>query len=162
MNPQRSRPPAPPAPPPANDTEPSAPRARLLAKGVRSLAAKSLGRDERRAAALVVYPEDVERPRFRGDCQDGPRPCPFVSCKHHLYLDVDPDNGTLKFNYPALEPWELTDSCALDVADRGGQTLERVGELVGVTRQRVRQIEVALYRRTLAVADHIVGRDLDG
>jgi len=33
-------------------------------------------------------------------------------------------------------------SCALDVADRGGATLEEVGALINVTRERVRQIEV--------------------
>src|SRR4029077_6719314 len=32
-------------------------------------------------------PQDIERPRPRGDCVGGERPCPFVSCAHHLYLD---------------------------------------------------------------------------
>src|SRR3984957_9957175 len=37
----------------------------------------------------LLYPEvDVERPQTRADCASGERPCPFVSCKHHLFLDV--------------------------------------------------------------------------
>lgn len=86
------------------------------------------------------------RPRTRGECQNGPRPCPWVSCAHHLYLEVN-DSGSLKFNHPHLEPWELPETCALDVADAGGATLERVGELVNLTRERVRQIEVRAARR---------------
>ncbi len=84
---------------------------------------------------------DYERPRTRGECANAERPCPFVSCKHHLYLDVNEETGTLKINFPTKEPDELAESCALDVADRGGATLEEVGELVNVTRERVRQLE---------------------
>jgi hypothetical protein len=38
----------------------------------------------------------------------------------------------------------LPDTCALDVANRypGGLTLEKVGKRLGITRERVRQIEV--------------------
>lgn len=35
----------------------------------------------------------------------------------------------------------LEETCALDVAAQGGVTLERAGELLGLTRERVRQIE---------------------
>src|SRR5262245_15015702 len=37
----------------------------------------------------LLYPEtDYDKPRFRAECAEGPRPCPFVSCKYHLYIDV--------------------------------------------------------------------------
>jgi hypothetical protein len=107
---------------------------------------RSLSRDERRAGKLLVYP-DVDRPRSRGECQEAARPCPFVSCRHHLYLDVDVDSGSLKVNFPDLEPWELEETCALDVADRGGVTLEEAGALIHVTRERTRQIETQALRR---------------
>lgn len=81
------------------------------------------------------------RPKNRDECRVSDRPCPFVSCKHHLYLDVNPRTGSIKLNFPDLEVWELTETCALDVAERGGMTLEEVGELMNLTRERIRQVE---------------------
>lgn len=83
------------------------------------------------------------RPTHRDDCRTGDRPCPFVSCKHHLYLDINPRTGSIKLNFPDLEVWELPETCALDVAERGGMTLEEVGELMNLTRERIRQVESA-------------------
>lgn len=90
-----------------------------------------------------LYPEEYDRPRVRSECVNGPRPCVFVGCKHNLYLDVSARaNGqTIKFNFPDLEPEQMADSCALDVADEGGRTLEDVGALLNVTRERVRQLQ---------------------
>lgn len=70
------------------------------------------------------------------------RPCAWTSCKHHLYLDVNPETGSIKFNFPALEPWELAETCALDVADAGGVILDVLGTLMNVTRERARQLEL--------------------
>ena len=70
----------------------------------------------------------------------GERPCPFVSCKHHLYLDVSPRAGAIKLNFPDLEVWEMNETCALDIADRGGTTLEDVGAIMNLTRESVRLI----------------------
>ena len=68
-----------------------------------------------------MYPpvDDVDRPRTRAECADAPRPCPWVACKHHLYLDINPRTGSIKINFPDLEPWELPHTCALDVAEQG-------------------------------------------
>jgi hypothetical protein len=116
-----------------DDTEPeSCPRPRTVAADQR------LSRAER--AAFVSYPEGVERPRTRGECTGGPSPCPFVSCKHHLYIDVNRFGG-LKFNFPGIELEEMAETCALDVADRGGATLEEVGAILNLTRERIRQVE---------------------
>lgn len=103
----------------------------------------------------------VQRPLCRADCEDAERPCPFVGCKHHLYLDVNQETGTIKFNFPDIEPWEMKDSCALDVAERGGITLEEVGEIINLTRERVRQIEVKSTEklRKLAPEPHIIDRE---
>lgn len=106
----------------------------------KSIAAKRLSREEQRLGALLLYPE-VNRPDTRGECKGMPRPCPFVSCKHHLYLDVNPETGSIKINFPDKEVEELEETCALDVADKGGAILERCGELLNLTRERVRQIE---------------------
>lgn len=86
------------------------------------------------------YPDGVERPRTRGDCVGGVRPCPFVSCVHHLYLEVTRADGVrIMFPDRALE--DMPETCALDVADRGGATLEEIGEFLNTTRERVRQVE---------------------
>ena len=108
----------------------------------KTIAPKRLTRDEKKLAQELVYPEDVERPRTRAECQNMPRPCPFVSCEHHLYLDVNPDSGAIKLNLPHLEVWEMAETCSLDVADRGGITLEDVGAILNLTRERIRQVEV--------------------
>ena len=96
----------------------------------------------------LEYSEDNSgiRPRTRGDCVGGMRPCPFVGCKHNLYLDVS-SIGSIKFNFPELEPEEMKESCSLDIADRGGMTLQEVGDLFLLTRERARQIEINILRK---------------
>jgi hypothetical protein len=88
----------------------------------------------------------TERPRTRAECENGPRPCPFVGCRHHLYLDVNPATGSIRLNFPDLEVWEMKDSCALDIADQGGTTLMELGAVINVTRERIRQIEFTALR----------------
>jgi len=123
----------------------------------KTIAGKRLTREERRLAQLLVYPEEVDRPQSRAECQSAARPCPFVSCAHHLYLDVNPQSGAIKLNFPHLEVWEMKETCALDVADRGGITLEEVGEILNLTRERIRQVEV---RGLTKMREHS-GDDLD-
>ena len=100
------------------------------------------------------YPEmDYWRPVTRGDCMEMERPCPFVACKYHLYIDVHPVRGSIKINFPDAEVWEMTDTCALDIADRGGITLEEVGQIMNLTRERVRQLETQGLARLQRVDD---------
>jgi hypothetical protein len=108
----------------------------------------------------LLYPEvDVDKPETRADCVNGERPCPFVSCKHHLYLDVSARTGAIKLNFPDLEVWEMTETCALDVADRGGTTLEEVGAIMNLTRERIRQVEVKGLAKLQALKDMMALRD---
>lgn len=85
-----------------------------------------------------------ERPRRRADCQSGgsnaERPCPWASCRYHLAVDVQA-SGALTINFPDREIDELLDTCALDVAERGGLTREDVAARMNLTRERVRQLE---------------------
>jgi hypothetical protein len=96
----------------------------------------------REHADVLRIVEDV-RPRTRDECREGPRPCLHVSCRFHLYLDVNEATGSIKINHPGLEPWEMTETCALDIAERGGLTHEEIGHLLNVTRERARQLEEA-------------------
>jgi hypothetical protein len=109
----------------------------------KTIAMKRLTREELRIGAMLYPPvDDVVKPGSRDVCSQAERPCPWVSCKHHLYLDVNPDTGSIKINFPDLEVWEMPETCSLDVADRGGITLEEVGEIMNLTRERIRQVEV--------------------
>lgn len=69
-------------------------------------------------------------PKTRGECLEGgsnaARPCPWSRCRYQLN-----ESGT----------------CTLDLADQGGLTLEEVGTLLGVTRERIRQIEHLALRK---------------
>jgi len=108
----------------------------------------------------LLYPEtDYWKPRTRAECAEGPRPCPFVSCKYHLFIDVSSKTGAIKLNFPDLEVWEMNESCALDVADRGGTTLEDVGAIMNLTRERIRQLEVKALAKLNAVDDMLDLRD---
>ena len=114
-------------------------------KGLRrskTLSTRRLSREEIREADEILAATADLRPQTRHDCANALRPCPWVSCKFHLYLDVNPETGSIKLNFPDLEVWEMADTCALDVADRGGITLEEVGEILNLTRERIRQVEV--------------------
>ncbi len=116
----------------------------------RTMSRKEMARDlRRRRLGGELEPEEAEllksiegmRPRTRAECVNGPRPCLFVSCKHNLYLDVNPETGSIKLNFPDKEIWELEHTCALDVAEKGGITLEEVGAIMNLTRERIRQVE---------------------
>ncbi|HMI83071.1 MAG TPA: sigma factor-like helix-turn-helix DNA-binding protein [Polyangiaceae bacterium] len=108
----------------------------------------------------LLYPEhDYEKPNTRAECVEGIRPCPFVSCKHHLFLDVSSRTGAIKLNFPDLEVWEMNETCALDIADRGGTTLEEVGAIMNLTRERIRQVEVKALAKLDALKEMMALRD---
>ncbi len=107
-----------------------------------TLSLKKLTRVEMVAGIELGDVDTLTRPRTRADCLHTSRPCLFVNCRHHLYLDVNADVGSIKLNHPSLEPGDLQHSCALDVADLGGVTLEQCATVLNLTRERVRQIEV--------------------
>lgn len=110
----------------------------------RTIATKRLTKEEL-ALGEELRSVQINRPGHRTECSPGAgglRPCPYVACKHHLYLDVNPNTGSIKLNFPDLEVWEMAETCALDVAERGGITLEEVGEILNLTRERIRQVEV--------------------
>jgi hypothetical protein len=101
----------------------------------------------RKSGDWLMPPTAADHPRTWGECAGGPRPCPLVGCRHHLYLEVDPANGSIKVNRPDVPVWEMERSCTLDEAQRGGMTLEEVSEVLGVTRERIRQLENRAMRR---------------
>jgi len=141
------------------DGEIDAKRGRRRSK---TMSRKESARELRRQRAFgIVDPEldetvreiEASRPRSRADCANGPRPCMFIACKHHLYLDVNPATGSIKLNFPDREVWELDETCALDVADKGGITLEEVGSIMNLTRERIRQVETRGLAKLRTIAE---------
>ncbi len=122
----------------SSDPKPIVRRARA-----KTIAMKRLTKEELRIGALLYPERSYWRPATRAECANVARPCPYVSCKYHLYIDVNPRTGSIKINFPDKEVWELEHSCALDVAEQGGITLEDVGEILNLTRERIRQVEVS-------------------
>ena len=111
------------------------------------------------ALQMLGHAEEIatyDRPQTRGDCLpggcNGERPCPWVSCKAHLALDVDERTGSLKLNFPDVDVWEMAATCALDIADEGGRTLEETGVAMALTRERTRQLEVRGLAKTAQAA----------
>lgn len=84
--------------------------------------------------------ETMLRPKKRGDCIDGQRPCPWYSCKYHLGLDVH-RNGKMTVHIDPDELDEEAHTCALDIADQGGMLLGDLGAALGMSAERIRQIE---------------------
>lgn len=77
-----------------------------------------------------------QRPRTRGACLDAERPCPHVtSCRFHLLYEAAAAGKRVDLEH-------ARETCALDVADRGGISLKEIGALLGVSRARAEQIEV--------------------
>lgn len=52
-----------------------------------------------RRLPVVPARDPLERPRTVGDCRGGPRPCPWISCRFSLLVDVLED-GSLVINAP--------------------------------------------------------------
>ena len=115
---------------------------RKRAVRARTISVKRMTKRELELGRMLYPEDDYERPKTRAECANGLRPCPFVSCTHHLFLDVSSRTGAIKLNFPDLEVEDMKESCALDIADRGGTTLEEVGAIMNLTRERIRQVEV--------------------
>ncbi len=103
----------------------------------------------------VDGPDDGKRrlPLTRAGCADLPRPCPHVGCRHHLFLDAQP-GGNLRIAFSDKDPDELEYSCSLDIADGGPRILDEMATVLGVTRERTRQIfERALKKMKIALEE---------
>jgi hypothetical protein len=90
---------------------------------------KTARRWEAQGKLKGTYQRNEQLPATRGDCKDGPRPCPILTCVHHMALSVSPENGAVKEHYPHLRIWKepegpgleqleaMYGSCSLDIAD---------------------------------------------
>jgi hypothetical protein len=114
---------------------------------------------ERVHLRLVQQDERGVRPITRADCDDVPRPCPWIECRYH--------NARVERDGRSSEPGRLRGlriaalddphrSCALDVAEAGGVEIGEVAEILGLTVEGARLAEeraLASLRRALEAAE---------
>lgn len=140
----------------------------------------SSGSEKPARAPLPIAPRDPEAPRTRSACAGMPRPCPAIACARNLLLDVNHkglpvvDGKTYQagvtrgsnhgwqeveeavFRALAEAAEQARATCADDIAERGGLTRAEVAQELGLTRERIRQIEQgALAKlRASSLAEH--------
>lgn len=142
-------------------------RARLGARSrtvsIKRISMRFIERETKELDALNAVDPLPEKPKTLGECHSRglgtlENPCAYLSCKWNLALDVDLRTGSIKMNFPeaedgsAVDVREIGETCSLRVADRDGLTLEEVGAIMNLTRERVRQIETKGLERIAALA----------
>jgi hypothetical protein len=84
-----------------------------------------------------------------------------VGCEFHLYwiqstgVTRRKGDGIIKQLRP---PWEMDETCVLDVAEQGGRKLREIGDYLGLTRERIRQLLKPAERRLRHRAERGMGR----
>lgn len=90
-------------------------------------------------------------PRMRRECPSGP--CHHVACRYHLWTErcLDRQGGVVDLRETAA--WgDPEHTCTLREAERGPKTLQEIGRILDLSRERVRQIEAEVLER-LRVTD---------
>lgn len=85
------------------------------------------------------------RPLVRAECPEI-RPCPY-GCAHNTAIEVSPRTGTIKLPFgDDIDDWPA-ENCALSLAERGGMIHDAIANVMGITRERARQIEETALRK---------------
>lgn len=119
---------------------------------------KTLSMQRLQKLPILEGATDHARPKTRAECLHGPRPCPYVGCRHHLYLEVHAKRGSITFNFPQVDADNLEAmpaTCALDIADKGGAKLEDLAPFFNLSsRERVRQmVDIAVLKMRALLAE---------
>lgn len=102
---------------------------------------------------LVLAEGKRHLPLTRAECAGVPRPCPYVSCRHHLYLEALPHTGNIRLVFPDLEPDQMSPSCSLDVAELGPLSRDDISKLLNLTRQGLEAFEKRTLERYAAALE---------
>lgn len=103
---------------------------------------------------------DDARPKKRWECKLGDRPCPWIGCRYNL-VEIRVDvfgNAYLAGSAHQVEDEEILDrldefiesgesNCALDHVRKAPYTLDKIGGLLGTTREMIRQNEGQAIRK---------------
>lgn len=85
------------------------------------------------------HPMLLSKPKTRGECEGGFRPCPWVSCRYHLAISIAKNNiGSAVRVLSDPDDWTAdTATCALDVAEEGEHGVRELGRITGLSFQGV-------------------------
>jgi hypothetical protein len=88
---------------------------------------------------------DLIKPRTYDDCLDAgwgtkENPCPFFSCKNNLFLDITED-GEIKYIHKKKDFDQIQETCLNRAIENGPLDFKQISELIGVVRERARQIK---------------------
>ena len=88
-----------------------------------------------------------------GACRRLPGPCPHTVCRFNLTSERRDNRGAkpAEMHLPIVR-----ESCALEAAELGGMTLEEIASRLSLTRERVRQIQLAALAK---VSLHLGGNE---
>lgn len=100
-----------------------------------------------RAASVANQNATRVLPMTRGECPEL-RPCPYVSCRFNLAIEVSAKTGTIKLTYGSddIDDWPEK-NCVLDWAEHGGMDPAEIGKALALTHERARQVEEQALRK---------------
>jgi len=112
-------------------------------------------------AEIVRFGIDRRRPRTLAQCPPDEEPCPFVSCRHHLALEVMPRTGKLpavRLTFPDKDLSEMDETCSHRVARRTAAkreelSIEETARMLNITGERCRQLEKVALAKVRAALD---------
>jgi len=111
-----------------------------------------LTQEDRDSLVVSSLETEKKRPTCRADCSEVSRPCPYILCKHNMFLDIK-DNGSIRYTQNTKDPLEVKHveingekvmpSCSLDIAEQfpEGLSCDAIGTLLGgISRETVRLV----------------------
>ena len=125
-------------------------------------------RETAKEYAVEIRRAERERPRDVRECLASDlgapgSPCPWVGCSRNTLIDVG-ETGSIKFRYAVRAAdgtvdvdWDRVRAFGLPTCmervDPDGMTMEDLGAVLGVTRERIRQLETIALARLREVMD---------
>ena len=117
-----------------------------------------------------IVPESIPgtKPVTRQECKSSHRPCPWISCQFHMFWCVNQIDRILQYlpdHTIADIALSLSQTCVLDVTDTGEKTLEEIGDILQVSRERIRQIEegainkISAHKLKYGIIEDFIGTD---
>lgn len=100
------------------------------------------------------------KPTYRNSCLSFPRPCCFITCSFHMLWAFHSHELKNLFTHSdddiVNHLFSLKATCVLDIADKGGVTLEEIAIVLDVSRERIRQIiDGSQSNRTIGAIDKL-------